>query len=442
MKKMTPDHSSITLEQLQESTSFCILPWTHLSLQPAGKIQPCCHFDRRSFAGSLSESSLEEVWNSETLKDVRKKMLNGEMPAGCWECKELDKKGTASLRARSNWKYLARHWEGVKNTKEDGTVPELNTVSMNLRFSNKCNLKCRTCGPSNSTGWYKDAKLLGQKIPMKVLVAEPKDDPFIKQIGPHLHKLESVHITGGEPLMLDEHYEFLELLLEKKLTNVRLDYNTNMSKLIYGKHDIIKIWQKFKNVSIDSSLDGEGARGEYLRKNLVWSVAVANLRRIITEAPHVSLGVHCTLSLMNAFHLPDYHKYLVREKLITIDRFVINPLMGPPIFRAQVLPLHLKNQVKDLYEEHIQNFIKPQMGENSNQEEAFRNAIEFIMAQDQSHMIPQFLKHTSAVDFIRKENFFEVFPELSDLQASWGKVLGTPEKVKENSRPASNQASL
>ena len=440
---MTADHSKLTFDQLKNSKSFCILPWTHFSLQPGGRIQPCCHFDRKSFAGNLTDSKLKDIWNSEAFRNVRKKMLSGELPPGCWECSELDKKGTASLRVRSNWKYLAKHWEIVKKTDAEGWLPELRTASLNLRFSNKCNLRCRTCGPSNSTAWYSDAKLLGQKVPGRVLSVEFSDRSFLEQIGPYLHKLESVHITGGEPLMLDEHYEFLELLLEKGLTHIKLDYNTNMSKLVYGKYDVVKLWQKFENVSIDASLDGEGARGDYLRKNLVWSVAVANCRRIRAEAPHVSLGVHCTLSLMNALHLPDYHKNLVSEGIITIDRFVINPLMGPPIFRAQVLPPFIKALVREKYADHIENYIRPRMGLNSNQEEAYRNAIGFISAQDQSHMLPQFLKQTSALDFIRKENFFEVFPELAEIQSAWsGKDLCTRGKVQENSLASSGPASL
>jgi radical SAM protein with 4Fe4S-binding SPASM domain len=418
MKSMAKDPSNLELEDLEKNQAFCILPWTHMSLQPNGDLQTCCHFDRKSPTGNLSNSSVEELWNSASLRSVREQMLAGKMPSGCWECKELDKGGTESLRKRSNWKYLKHHWEVVKKTESDGSLPKLNIVSLNLRFSNKCNLRCRTCKPANSTGWYRDAKLLGhQDVPDDTVVAKPKGESFLEQIKPHLHTLESVHITGGEPLQIDEHYELLSLLLKEKLTHVHLDYNTNLSKLIYGKFDIIKLWKKFEKVSIDASLDGSEARGEYLRKNLSWSKAVANVRRIRTETPHVNLGVHATLSLMNALHLPDFHKYLVEEDLIPPHRFVINPLMGPRIFRAQLLPSTLKSLVRSKYENHIENFIRPRLGENSRLEDAFRRALVFIMAQDQSKFIPEFLKSTIALDFIRNENFFEIFPELSGLSA-------------------------
>ena len=100
-------------------------------------------------------------------------------------------------------------------------------------------------------------------------------------------------------MLMDEHYKMLELLIEKNLTHVRLIYNTNFSELTYKKRDVLTMWKQFDSVSVGASLDGMGARGEYMRKGTVWNDIEDNRKRLLelaSRAPVIGSLPSCWLS--------------------------------------------------------------------------------------------------------------------------------------------------
>ncbi|MEQ1876821.1 MAG: twitch domain-containing radical SAM protein [Bdellovibrionia bacterium] len=404
-------------EEIKSSKVFCILPWVHMNLLPSGKVMPCCFSDRSQPLGNVGQSTLKEIWNGKEMKALRRNMLNGVPTAGCTRCYELDETGATSYRQIQNQNYR-HHLERPAKTGADGFYSNYNVPYLNLRFSNKCNLRCRSCDSDYSTGWYLDAKALGRRVPSRVITPIPKGVSLTEQLDPLLDEVEQIHFAGGEPLLLDEHYDLLSRLRAKKLFKVQLTYNTNFSKLKYKSFSVLDFWKDFENVKVNASFDGQGPRGEYLRKGLVWEEAVANRKLMQAEVPHVKFGLAPTLSILNALHLPDLHREWVESGMLDIENFTINPLASPSYYRAQILPVALKDRMRKLYEDHIESFIATRRPRNSKVEKAFKAALSFTMAKNRPDLLPAFLRVTREIDRLRNENFIEVFPELAPLYLS------------------------
>ena len=234
----------------------------------------------------------------------------------------------------------------------------------------------------------------------------------------HLDHVEEIYFAGGEPLITEEHYRILKELDRRGRHGVRLIYNTNFSQMKYKDLDVMKIWPKFRRVSVGASLDAPHARGEYMRKGQNWQQTVDNRERMMEVCPDTSFFVSCTVSMMNVWILPDFIEewldlgYLDNENHAA---FHINPLIGPARLRTQVLPIHLKDEVA----EKIRKTIKRLEGEKGNWDfliNALRGTIYLMYEEDHTELLPELLDYMLKLDKIRGEDFFEVFPEWESLK--------------------------
>ena len=416
----------------KDSKAFCMAPWTHLHVWPNGNAYPCCMTHMDQPIGNARESKLYDIWNNETMRKLRLDMLQGKFNSLCNRCFELDNSGSNSLRKHMN-RTFTTHDDVVESTKEDGTVEKFNMAYMDIRFSNICNLKCRSCGPHLSSGWYEDHKKLypnGNNDFPKIDHATDDPETLWQQLVPLLDTTEEIYFAGGEPLIMEEHYRILKWLIENNRTDVRIRYNTNFSKLKFKKDDVIELWKKFNSVSIGASLDAMGQRGEYMRKGQNWAEVVSNRERLIQEAPHVEFFVSSTYSLMNSLHLPDFHREWLEKKYIDKHSFNINILTEPRAYNLQILPHEVKVLVEQKIENHI-NWLQETYGnmeyghENYQHDNAesvinhWKSAVKFMYTNDRSDEISHFFDRNNKVDGIRNEKFFDTFPELDVLRRKY-----------------------
>ena len=140
------------------SPTFCILPFTHLNTKTNGEFKLCC---RSLPLYNVKEKSLLEVWNSEKVKSVRKKMLSGERPEECRECWSHEDQNVRSLRQRENWMKceIGTYLNVLSEVNYDYSMPP-KMRSIELKLNNLCNLKCRMCHPVDSVLWAKDWPLI------------------------------------------------------------------------------------------------------------------------------------------------------------------------------------------------------------------------------------------------------------------------------------------
>ena len=159
-----------------------------------------------------------------------------------------------------------------------------------------------------------------------------------EQLEPHLDYVEHIYFAGGEPLLMEEHYRILEELLQRGRTDVRLTYNTNFTHTDLKGRSVFEYWKQFKSVAVGASLDDSGSRGEYIRKGSEWSTLEQNRRLMLATCPEVDFYISPTLSILNAQHLPEFHRDWVAKGLIKPQDLKINILQNPAHYRIDIAP--------------------------------------------------------------------------------------------------------
>ena len=407
-------------ELLTESKVFCILPWIHMHAFPDGRAYPCCLGEMWEPIGDLRKNTMKEVWNDKPMRKMRTNMLSETPCKECTKCYELEDNSFFSMR-NSFSKDFGHFVDLVDNTLEDGTVEDFKLRYYDVRFSNLCNFKCRTCGPIFSSNWYKDhvkmygkkPEILGKDMKMVEYAGRHKYDMW-EQMQEHIPNLEQIYFAGGEPLIMEEHYMILNELVKRKLFHVRLIYNTNFSEFRYKDQDVFEYWKLFDTVSVGASLDGMGKRGEYLRKGQVWEEVELSRKRMIEICPKVDFYVSSTVSLYNVLHVSDFHRDWVEKGLIKAQDWNINLCQSPDRDRADVLPTLYKKQAIEKIEQHLK-WLDP-MDKIKRATSGYQGIINFLTQADNSHNLKTFFMENDLMDKVRTEEFEDVFPEYIKLR--------------------------
>jgi MoaA/NifB/PqqE/SkfB family radical SAM enzyme len=403
---------------LTESKTFCMYPWIHLHAYPTGEAFPCCHAEMNiGKIGNCRTQELKEIWNDTRLKLLRKDMLNEVANPTCNRCYEQENNGFFSGRQSAN-KHHGHHINRVEQTQLDGHVEKFEMTYWDIRFSNLCNLSCRSCGHIFSSSWYQDqAKLAGGDWKDRNTVlnyAGRTETDMWEQLEPHLDYVEQIYFAGGEPLLMEEHYNILAELVKRKRFDVRLIYNTNFTHTKLKGKSVFEYWKQFDSVAVGASLDAAGPRAEYIRKGTDWAVVENNRREMLAVCPEVDFYISPTLSIMNAWHLPDFHQDWVKKGLIKAQDLNVNILQDPVFYRIDVATSEYKAQLATKFTDHI-NWLRGQ-DKLSRATVGFESAIKFMMATDNTHLIDTFWRKTHELDSIRKENILDVIPELAALK--------------------------
>jgi len=389
------------------------MPWVHMHMWPAGYTYPCCMADPDLPIGNTQNQSLQDIWNGPEMRELRMNMLQDKKSDICRRCYELEDSGVWTLRKSANENFK-NHKVKVEETSDDGSAGNVNLAYMDIRFSNLCNLKCRSCGPQFSSSWFEDHKQLYGKLNHEKIL-KVRDDMlnFMDELEPLLDSVERVYWAGGEPLIVEEHYRILDKWIEMGKHDVVMDYTTNFTQMRFKKKSIFEYWNAFDDVRVAASLDANHARGEYLRKNMDWAQVVQNRRDMIEQCPHVYFEITPTVSAYNVLNLPDFHKEWIEEGLLQPRAVRINILLDPSYMRLQILKPHMKDAVRKRYDEHI-DYLK-QFDDVDSVINDYKNVLNFL-DNDRTDEIEMFKFKTNRIDRLRDENVFNVFPELEDLR--------------------------
>jgi radical SAM protein with 4Fe4S-binding SPASM domain len=403
---------------LTESKTFCIYPWIHLHAYPTGEAYPCCHAEMGvGQIGNCRTDTLNTIWNSSKQKQLRQNMLNETLDSTCGRCYEQEDNGFFSGRRSAN-KHHGHHIKKIHDTQPDGTVDKFEMTYWDIRFSNLCNLKCRSCGHIFSSQWYQDqAKLASGDWKDRNTVlnyAGRTETDMWEQLEPHLDYVEQIYFAGGEPLLMEEHYRILDELVRRKRFDVRLIYNTNFTHTDLKGNSVFEYWKQFDSVAVGASLDGNGPRAEYIRKGTDWAVVEQNRQDMLRICPEVDFYISPTLSIMNAWHLPDFHRDWVERGLIQAQDLNINILQDPLHYRIDIAPAEYKGQLTTKYLNHI--YWLQERDSLGRATQGFESAITFMNATDNTHLIDTFWRKTHELDNIRKENIMNIIPELAALK--------------------------
>lgn len=396
---------------LTESKTFCIYPWIHLHAYPTGEAYPCCHAEMGvGQVGNCRTNTLAEIWQDAPMQQLRQDMLNETPNSTCGRCYEQEANGFFSGRRSAN-KHHGHHIKKLDETPFEMTY-------WDIRFSNLCNLKCRSCGHIFSSQWYQDqARLAGGDWKDRNTVlnyAGRTELDMWEQLEPHLDYVEQIYFAGGEPLLMEEHYRILDELVRRSLFHVRLIYNTNFTHTDLKGKSVFEYWKLFDSVAVGASLDGAEDYAEYIRKGTDWHQVERNRVEMLKICPQVDFYISPTLSILNARHLPEFHRNWVERGLIQPQDLNVNILQDPAHYRIDIAPAEYKEELSTRYLNHIM-WLRDQdpLGRAT---QGFESAITFMNATDNTHLIDTFWRKTHELDEIRKENIMEVIPELDALK--------------------------
>jgi len=403
---------------LTGSKRFCIYPWIHLHAYPTGDVYPCCHAEMREGpAGNAKQDTLENINNSDRMRELRRDMLSEKSNSWCTRCYEQEDAGFFSGRQSAN-KHHGHHIGRVKDTNKDGSVDKFSMTYWDIRFSNLCNLSCRSCGHIFSSSWYQDqAKLAGEdwKKENSVLIyAGRHETDMWEQLVEHIDDVEQIYFAGGEPLLMIEHYNILEELERRGRFDVRLIYNSNFTEVKLKDRLVFDYWKKFDSVAVGASLDAMGNHAEYIRKGTTWADVERNREQMLKICPDVDFYISPTLSIMNAWHITDFHRDWVEKGLLRAQDLNVNILQDPKHYRIDIAPPEYKAQLQHKWEQHLE-WLRPQ-DDLQRATQGFESAIRFMNSTDNTALINEFWSKTSQLDQIRKENILEQIPELEALR--------------------------
>ena len=395
---------------LEDSKTFCIYPWIHLHAYPTGEAYPCCHAEMKYPVGNCRSNTLSEIWQDQPMQKLRADMLSEKPNAACGRCYEQEQSGFFSGRKSAN-KHHGHHIKKLEQNPFEMTY-------WDIRFSNLCNLKCRSCGHIFSSQWYQDqAKLAGGdwKDRNQVLnYAGRTETDMWEQLLPHIDYVEQIYFAGGEPLLMEEHYRILDELVRRERFNVRLIYNTNFTHTDLKGKSVFEYWKQFDSVAVGASLDGSGVHGEYIRKGTNWQQVEKNRIEMLRVCPQVDFYISPTLSIMNAWHLPDFHQDWVERGFIRPQDLNVNILQDPEHYRIDIAPMKYKQRLRIKYEEHLSWLQHQDALQRASV--GFESAIKFMMATDNTQLLDTFWRKTHELDDIRSEKLLDKIPELIALK--------------------------
>jgi hypothetical protein len=403
---------------------FCVLPWVHFHSWPDGKVMPCCVADSNMPVANIKNNeSIIQMMNSTDFKKIREAMLVDEPVAACKRCYDLELMGTWTMRQSHNKRRGLEYVDMIaKNTDDDGTLSEFQMKYMDLRFSNMCNMKCRSCGPGCSSLWAQEfvdergVDIYEEYFKTKKVVINTADEMnFMNKLKPYLKDVLEVYFAGGEIIITPEHYECLDYWIENGLTNqVELTYTTNFSSLKYKDKDLIGYWKQFPQLKIWASLDAEGEVAETIRKGTDWERIVKNIKTLKEQVPHAQFQITPTISIWNIFNFHIFFDYMVSEGLIddktSCPRF--NLATNPWYANIMILPSNVKDKLVQVYTEYLNKY------EDVNREIAngFKTIITNLkVGHENKGGILEFKQFNDELDQFRNEKLEDVIPELKEV---------------------------
>lgn len=311
--RLIPEWKGGALRPSSPNKVFCMAPWTHTYISPQSERRLCCasreeHSFQKQYIDSTNDSTYGQVkeseteldkykpinladhWNSDYMKDIRRKLMAGEEIPQCDVCN----KDILSISSYRKWftgsLFPDKIQEAFDKTDDTGYTT-MEPISFDYRFSNLCNFKCRMCGEQLSSTWETEKRLNNHWSPKYQPFMIPEIKSAMQQfqdtvVEPEFKDavsrgiVEEIYWVGGEPLMYDIHWWALEEMLKNdSASKCYMRYNSNLSRVKFGNKNLYEYLPHFKNWMMCASIDGVGPIGEYIRTGLKWDEWLNNFKQ-------------------------------------------------------------------------------------------------------------------------------------------------------------------
>jgi MoaA/NifB/PqqE/SkfB family radical SAM enzyme len=392
------------------NANICMLPWVSVETSPVGSARPCClalgHITKPDGTEyNLNTDTLEEIYNSDYMRDMRQEFIDGKKPEACQRCWDEEAAGRQSKRINS-----------IKKMKPLIPLIDFNSAEpsgmmyVDLKLGNICNIKCRTCGSWSSSKWatedlqnvpYEQRKTHIAKVFMQQGEWPRKSPVFWDNMRKQLPSIRYFDFTGGEPFMIQEHFDLLQYSAEQGYSkHQQIHYNTNGTQ---WPEDAEQLWKQFELVEIAFSIDNVGDRFELERSGAKWDEVNANIQRfreMRERNSNITLQVCLTINTQNVYYLEELCAWIA-EQNFNYDYF--NMLHDPRHFNIG----EMTAEAKELVINKLRNgqFIPRHQLE-------IDRIIKFIENGPTSDGA-KFVREMKRLDQRRNENFAVTHPEIA-----------------------------
>lgn len=353
---------------------ICVLPWVSVETTPLGTVKPCCLAideikDNEGISFNLNTATLEQAFQSDYMKGLRNEFIQGRKPETCKRCWDEESAGRVSKRMNS----LLRLRHMINDVQVDFEQDQGKLIFLDLKLGNICNLKCRICGSFSSSKWAQEEIEIQKEWPEANRNNGPHDNLKKGQWPRHnndfwvnmdhlLPYVRYFEFTGGEPFLIQEHFNLLRTAVEKGFSkNIEIHYNTNATNF---PKEGLELWPHFKLVEIAFSIDDVGSRFEYQRYGANWEIAKANIEKFYQLRKNNTNIIlqHClTINVYNIFYLKDLFQWMSQQNF---NSTYFNVLHDAWYYSIRSLPDAAKRQIleiyKDceLYKDEIENLMR------------------------------------------------------------------------------------
>ena len=354
-------------------------PWTHTYLSPQTERRMCCasrepaqnfqqYIDTESGTGKYIPITLEQHWNGEHMKSVRRRMMAGDTLPECEVCN--NKLLNTDVYRSYFWRLFGHKFEQAMLATDETGYTTLEPVSWDYRFSNLCNFKCRMCGDMLSSAWeseqrqhdmidWTNSKNNWMRPEVRSEISKFQDTQIEAEFAEAVeqHRVEEIYWVGGEPLMYEQHWRYMRRIIELgDGPRVYARYNTNLSRVHYRGLDLYRdILRNIRDWQICASLDGTGATGEYIRTGLDYDAWKKNFAAgvAIQQTPR-QMRIDFTLTLPGLFEVENIQKLANEFGVDILSKVVF--AFGPDIIMSPLaLPRKLLDAKVDLITQGLPN---------------------------------------------------------------------------------------
>jgi hypothetical protein len=303
-------------------------------------------------------------------------MLNGVENDICKVCYNMEKRDSESYRQKANNSYEKEYGLKVEDLivdiKEDGYLKP-NFIKLDIRPSNICNFKCRTCSSQYSTRWIEEEREYnisnGKEFDESMYKTAEKSFGISNE---SIVNLQEIYIAGGESLYMTEMYKFIEKIQNK--SKITLNVHTNFSLLKFKKYDVFELLKEFGMVNFFISCDGIGEIGEYIRTGFNWETFCKNIETLLVlenNTNNFRHNFHFTSSILNVFHFFEFLEEIKKRKYINDDSQVqFYPVRWPTYLNS--VNFNLKKEIIDYYNSNIDKI------ESNNLKTQIQNFIDYV----------------------------------------------------------------
>ena len=386
MAKIKPKWARGQMSPDSPNKVFCTAPWTHTYISPQSERRMCCasreeHMMQRQYIDASNDEStgkykevgtiedyqpisLKEHWNSPYMMDIRKKLMAGEEIPQCAFCNDSILSQSTYRQWFTGYLFEDKIDKCFEETDENGYT-NMEPISFDYRVSNLCNFKCRMCGEPLSSTWEAEKRKHDLWTPEAQPFMVPENKKIIETFQKEVVEeefweyicsgtVEELYWVGGEPLMYDIHWRAMDrLATDNNLNKVHLRYNSNLSRIRFGKHYLYDWLPQAKDWTMCASIDGTGDIGEFIRTGLNWQEWDKNFREgVALPGGNDKMLMDLTLTGPGMFDLKNFFDYALEldVKIETKRMFAFHPDI---VMSAMAWPRHILNRIIDENLEYI-----------------------------------------------------------------------------------------